>query len=70
MHIAIIGAGALIIFLIIGGLFMAAVVLEQRTRRQMADTAAASVPVEVDVEVSSGGSTEKAKAMAATSGRP
>ena len=70
MHVAIIGAGALIIFLVIGGLFMAAVVLEQRTRSQVAAGAAASVPVEVAIEPSpEQASTEKMKAMAAASGQ-
>jgi hypothetical protein len=73
MHIAIIGAGAFIIFVVIGGLLMAAVVLEQRTRRHMAAAAPASVPAEMAVEASSPetsvASGPKAKAMAAASGR-
>jgi len=73
MHIAVIGAGAFIIFVVIGGLLMAATVLEQRTRRQTAASATASVPAEVAVETSSPEmsvpSVPKAKAMAAASGR-
>ena len=69
MHIAIIGAGALIIFLVIGGLLSAAVLLEQRTRRQMAESAAAAVPVDATAAESPEATTEKPRAMAAASGR-
>ena len=66
MHIAIIGATALILFLLIGGLFISAVVLEQRTRRQMATAAGApSGAVEVAPEPAP---EEKPKAMAAGAG--
>ena len=43
MHIAIIGATAFILFVMIGGLFTAAVVLEQRTRRKLAQAQTASI---------------------------
>jgi hypothetical protein len=48
MHIAVIGATAFILFVMIGGLFMAAVVLEQRTRRKLAQAEAASVQAEAN----------------------
>lgn len=67
MHIAIIGAAALILFLLIGGLFISAVVLEQRTRRQMA--AAAGAPADsVEAPAPESAPEEKPKAMAAGAG--
>jgi hypothetical protein len=66
MHIAIIGATALILFLLIGGLFISAVVLEQRTRRQMAT--AAGTPSEAVEAASQPAPEEKPKAMAAGAG--
>ena len=68
MHIAIIGATAFVIFVLIGALFMAAVVLEQRTRRQMAATAAAQASAE-QPQSAPDTPVEKPKAMAAAAGR-
>jgi fructose-specific phosphotransferase system IIC component len=65
MHIAIIGASALILFLIIGGLFIAAVVLEQRDRRRLAATAKAEPSPEPAAPVIV---VQKPKVMAATAG--
>ena len=67
MHIAIIGATAFILFVMIGGLFMAAVVLEQRTRRKMAETAAASADVQPNETVAV--VQPAPKAMGAAAGR-
>jgi hypothetical protein len=67
MHIAVIGATAFVLFVVIGGLLMAAVLLEQRTRRQMA--AAAEAPAEVPAPVDAVAAVEKPKAMAASAGR-
>ena len=67
MHIALIGATALILFLIMGGLFISAVVLEQRTRRRMA---AAGAPLPADGSpIASEEAAEKPKAMGAAAGR-
>jgi hypothetical protein len=68
MHIAIIGATAFIVFVMIGGLLMSAVVLEQRTRRRMAATAAA-IPSTDETPAVVETASEKLKVMTATAGR-
>lgn len=67
MHIAVIGATAFILFVMIGGLFMAAVVLEQRTRRKLAQTEAASVQAEANPAAAA--PLPAPKAMGAAAGR-
>jgi hypothetical protein len=70
MHIAIIGATALIVFLMMGGLMLTAVVMEQRTRRQNAAAAAAGTGAVTDGPLPAADeSEEKPKAEAATAGR-
>jgi hypothetical protein len=60
------GATAFILFLIMGGLFISAVVLEQRTRRKLAKAEAASAVVQQEA----GPVAEVApKAMGAAAGR-
>jgi hypothetical protein len=66
MHIAIIGATALILFLIMGGMFVVAVVLEQRTRRQIAAAAASAQGAQSE---SVAEPAEAPKAMTAAAGR-
>ena len=67
MHIAIVGATAFILFLMMGGLFITAVVLEQRTRRKLAQ----AQPASVDVEASETAPVAEPapKAMGAAAGR-
>jgi hypothetical protein len=67
MHIAIIGATAFFLFVIMGGLFTSAVVLEQRTRRKMAEAAAATSEVQPNEPTPA--AEQAPKAMAAAAGR-